>query len=50
MDDAPHLKQHDNNRVWVEVEVRDFTIEKRPTNQGGKWILANEIKFLQVIT
>jgi hypothetical protein len=49
MEDAPHLKQHDNNRVWMEVEVRDFTFIQRPASQGGAWILANEIRFLRII-
>jgi hypothetical protein len=44
---APHLSNKD--RVWVEVEVRDFKYFNRPESQGGVWVLANEIKFIKEI-
>jgi hypothetical protein len=45
---APHLKMMDN-RVWVKCEVEDYTTYPRPESQGGSWILANKIKFLEII-
>lgn len=39
--EAPHLSLRD--RVWVEVEVKDYEVFERPINQGGKWILANKM-------
>lgn len=50
---APHLKENlasGEQRVWVEVEVADFTTYDRPESQGGAWILANEMKALRTIT
>lgn len=41
---APHLSE--KNRVWLEVEIKDFTEFKRPDSQGGKWYLAQKIKIL----
>ena len=43
--EAPHLSEKD--RVWCQVEVRDFEILERPGSQGGKWILA---KYMKVVT
>lgn len=43
--DAPHLSL--KNRVWVEVEIRDFIEYERPCNQGSKWYLAKEIRILK---
>tara|TARA_R110000796_G_C14508574_1_gene429646 strand:- start:47 stop:346 length:300 start_codon:yes stop_codon:yes gene_type:complete len=40
---APHLGM--KGRVWVEVDVRDFTLISRPDSQGGAWILANEMRI-----
>ncbi len=31
--EAPHLSERD--RVWVEVEVDDYKVFKRPESQGG---------------
>ncbi len=42
---APHLTE--KGRVWVKVEVEDFEVISRPKTQGGKWILANRIKFIE---
>jgi hypothetical protein len=44
---APHLSN--KNRVWIKVEMKNFHEFIRPENQGGKWFLANEIKFLKEI-
>ena len=44
---APHLSKE--GRVWVEVEIEDFTEFNRPVHQGGKWYLANKIKLLKII-
>lgn len=42
---APHLTER--NRVWLMVEMEDFTEFNRPEHQGGKWFLANKIKILE---
>ena len=44
---ALHLST--KGRVWVEVEVEDFQILKRPENQGGEWVLANKMKVVSVL-
>jgi hypothetical protein len=44
---APHLSK--KNRVWVEVEVEDYSFFERPENQGGQWILANKMKINNII-
>ena len=44
---APHLSL--KNRVWVEVEVEDFEVFERPINQGGRWILAKQMKVVRII-
>jgi hypothetical protein len=49
---APHLKTELKNgekRIWVKVEVEDFTEYNRPDSQGGKWILANKMKILKIL-
>jgi|TARA_R100001480_G_scaffold1287_1_gene3931 hypothetical protein len=43
---APHLKQ-DGNRAWYVVEIKDYTIFKRPSNQGGEWLIAQYMKVLR---
>lgn len=45
---APHLSEKD--RVWVKCEIEDHTTYDRPESQGGAWVLANRIKFLEVMT
>ena len=42
---APHLSEKD--RVWIEVEVDDYTSYDRPECQGGAWILANKMKVVR---
>lgn len=49
---APHLKEtlkSGENRVWVELEMEDYTEMIRPDNQGGKWFLANKIKINKIL-
>jgi hypothetical protein len=41
---APHLST--KGRVWVEVEVEDFTPYLRPESQGGAWILAQKMRII----
>lgn len=45
---APHLSL--KNRVWVLVEIEDYTEFKRPDTQGGTWYLAKKIKFIEKIS
>lgn len=42
---ASHLSEI--NRVWVKVEIKDYTVWDRPKNQGGTWLLAKQIKFIE---
>lgn len=42
---APHLKKE--GRVWVTVEMEDFTEFVRPATQGGLWYLANKIRIIE---
>ena len=44
---APHLST--KNRVWVKVEIEEFEIFERPSNQGGIWYLAKKIKLLELV-
>lgn len=44
---APHLSM--KNRVWVEIEMDEYTEFKRPISQGGMWYLAKKIKLLKII-
>ena len=59
--EAPHLKEE--GRVWAECEVFDFELPysptaptggfyyfKRPSHQGGKWIIAGELKVNRLLT
>lgn len=41
---APHLTE--KGRVWVQVEIKDYTTFTRPESQGGVWYLANQMKIL----
>lgn len=45
---APHLSV--KNRVWVEVEVKDFQLFNRPKSQGGTWVLSQKMKIIKEIT
>ena len=44
---APHLSTKD--RVWVKVEIEDYTELLRPENQGGLWYLADRMRILEVV-
>ena len=44
---APHLSIKD--RVWVEIEMGNYTEYQRPEHQGGKWFLADNIKIIKEI-
>ena len=44
---APHLSKKD--RVWVEVEIEDYTEFLRPEAQGGMWYLADKMKILRIV-
>lgn len=44
---APHLSKE--GRVWVKVEVKDTTKFPRPESQGGTWILADQMRIIEVI-
>ncbi len=49
---APHLKEILSNgekRVWIEVEIEDFTEYKRPESQGGLWFTANRMKIIRIV-
>ena len=45
--EAPHLSERD--RVWAEVEIKDYSFYERPANQGGKWVLAQQMQVLRVL-
>ena len=50
---APHLKENlssGEKRVWVEIDVEDFTTYSRPESQGGSWILADKIRVNRILT
>jgi len=49
--EAPHLSTKGNfkNRIWVEVEVKDFEYYDRPESQGGKWVLAQHMKIIKIL-
>jgi len=36
-----------DNRVWVEVEIKDYNEEQRPKSQGGMWYLAKEMQIIK---
>jgi hypothetical protein len=42
---APHLSIKD--RIWIEVEIEDYTELVRPEHQGGVWFLANRMKAIR---
>ena len=44
---APHLSMKD--RVWCEVEIKDFEEVKRPESQGGLWYLSKWLKIKRII-
>jgi hypothetical protein len=42
---APHLGER--GRVWYEVEIEGYRSFKRPTAQGGEWLIADWMKVLR---
>ena len=46
--EAPHLSE--KGRVWVKVEVEEYETYPRPESQGGSWVLAKRIKFLEIMS
>jgi hypothetical protein len=46
---APHLRQG-GDRVWCKVELEGIKEYDRPECQGGKWILADKLKVLEILT
>lgn len=42
---APHLSN--KGRAWFEVDIKDFSTEKRPPSQGGNWFLSKQIKIIK---
>jgi len=44
---APHLSTKD--RVWVRVEIKNYTEFLRPEAQGGLWYLSKKMKILNVV-
>ena len=45
---APHLSP--NGRVWLEVEIDEYTEFTRPATQGGLWFLANDMTPIRLLT
>ena len=43
---APHLSTR--GRIWVQVEIEDYTELHRPVSQGGIWYLAKKMRILEV--
>jgi hypothetical protein len=43
--EAPHLSE--KGRVWVKVEIEDYTEFKRPESQGGLWFIAQRMRVLE---
>ena len=49
--DAPHLVMNPKGgprRVWIEVEIEDYELRRRPESQGGLWALAQRMKVIRV--
>lgn len=45
---APHLSTW--KRVWVEAKIKGhYDTFKRPEAQGGRWLLAKQIKILRIV-
>ena len=42
---APHLSE--KGRIWLKVDMLDYTEYIRPESQGGIWYLANIIKIIK---
>jgi len=46
--EAPHLAQRDD-RVWVEVEIKDYYKFDRPRYQGSYWLIAKHMKIVKML-
>ena len=49
---APHLKEtlaNGEQRVWVEVEIEDYTTYERPESQGNTWLLAQQMIIVREV-
>ena len=44
--EADHLAKK-SNRIWYEVEIKDYYDFKRPNHQGGKWFISKWIKVIR---
>lgn len=40
---APHLSK--KGRIWLQVEIEDYTTLDRPKSQGGRWYLAERMRI-----
>jgi len=49
---APHLKTNPKheNRVWCEVEIYEYTQQRRPESQGGIWYLSKWMQIVRVLS
>ena len=45
--EAPHLSMR--GRVWMKVEIEEYTELNRPGAQGGLWYLANRMRIVGTI-
>jgi hypothetical protein len=45
---AEHLSEH--NRVWAEVQIKDYYTFERPKYQGSYWLISKWIKVIRVLT
>lgn len=44
---APHLSP--TGRVWARVEVENAQPYERPAAQGGRWLLAERMRVLEIL-
>lgn len=48
---APHLKSGPGSgRVWTECEAEGVRVYSRPESQGGKWVLADRLRVVRVLS
>jgi len=45
--EAPHLSE--KGRIWCKVLLRGVKKYARPESQGGSWLLARQLKVLEVL-
>lgn len=48
MPHAPHLSE--NGRVWCECTIGNYYRFKRPTNQGGEWLIADRLRVDRILS